>query len=112
LRRGRFSDAAFNAFANLKLHDENEPCTCAAHNILVAEPEQKRPCPSCDEWWELHSKLCDEVPGVPLWVWPIVIGPGWKTAFEGDHDARRRWGELDRALCERSRGILNLPAED
>jgi hypothetical protein len=97
--RGRFSDAALDAFLALRHVIENKPCTCRP-------VDRRHTCPACLEYQELHGQLADLWPGVRPWDWPIVERPeglGPARRWRPDEEAVRRWHEIAAAVAERER---------
>src|SRR5262249_55826982 len=77
-------------------------CTCPPPRY----PDYVEDCDACQQWWEWHSVLREEVKAPP-WEWPVVVEPDDDDDDGNDSDdphfawrrvVRQRYRILDAAL--------------
>jgi hypothetical protein len=73
---------------------------------------KRQQCASCEQWWALHSELCDEL-GCQPWHWPAIENPLTQNPYppgcaaylswQPNPGAQARWKALARAALEAGR---------
>jgi hypothetical protein len=64
-------------------------CTCVPRD-WDGEYWTHMPCPGCDRWWKLHSKLHREL-GCKPWEWPCIQHPDTVSGYPEGSEAYKRW---------------------
>ena len=86
------------AIAAFKRMAARPPCTCRPVEWFAEYWKNREPCPSCEFWWEEHSKLHDALRLKP-WVWPAIQHPDTKNPWpEGSYMAGK-WRPDERAVA-------------
>jgi hypothetical protein len=106
-RAAQITPKAIEAFRKMKRLETK--CTCAPIDWGGKYWEHQE-CHACEQWWQQHSILCDELNLRP-WERPAVETPGAVTPYpEGSH-AALVW-RADLAAQERYRALERAAAEE
>jgi hypothetical protein len=105
-RGNRFTPAALAAFREMqRLADA---CTCAPVN-WDGEHWDREQCKACEQWWQQHSILVDELRLKP-WQWPAVESPDATCPYPEGCYAAQQW-KPDLAAQARYRLLEQAAAE-
>jgi hypothetical protein len=72
-------------------------CTCPPRD-WKGEYWRRTPCDGCEQWWELHSALHDELRLSP-WHWPVYEDPAAANPYPEGSVAAKQWAPNKDAIA-------------